>query len=111
MRRYKKSNGSRACCWELYLSGSRHHPNCKELSDFPIQGGGSIPRWLAEIAYGHYRKQYGDTQDLDDLARRGGFGMAELVGLLRKEKWGDESWPPGVEDSIGDGMEMGPPLN
>lgn len=58
---------------------------------FPIQAEYSpskgaatqIPWWLAEVAYEHYVKRFGDTQSLERLAERGGFGRQELVTLLR----------------------------
>ena len=56
---------------------------------FPIQRDGNnpastIPWWLAEIAYAFYAQQYGHAQSLERLAERGGFGRAELVGLLQR---------------------------
>ena len=45
-----------------------------------------IPWWLAEIAYEHYVRSFGDQQSLERLAERGGFGRRELLTLLRKEK-------------------------
>lgn len=60
---------------------------------FPIQAGndesgravpaGEIPWWLAEEACAHYRTLYG-AQTLEEVARRGGFGPAELLWLLRR---------------------------
>ena len=60
---------------------------------FPIQGVGlviegcTIPWWLAEIAYEHYAKLFGNSQSLKRLAERGGFGRDELLILLRKENF------------------------
>ncbi len=63
---------------------------------FPIQGelgrvgyrkSSSIPWWLAEIAYEHYAKLFGNQQSLKRIAKRGGFGRDELLTLLRKEKF------------------------
>jgi hypothetical protein len=60
---------------------------------FPIQGGvkgrqrfapSTIPWWLAEIAYKHYKSRW-PGQTLERIAERGGFGRAELVKLLRRE--------------------------
>jgi hypothetical protein len=45
---------------------------------FPLLGGGSIPRGLAEEAYRDYAKRYGTQQSLEELAKRGGFGPDEL---------------------------------
>lgn len=45
-----------------------------------------IPWWLAEIAYGRYCEKYGrNTQTLERIAERGGFGRDELVSLLRND--------------------------
>lgn len=44
-----------------------------------------IPWWLAKEAYEHYVELYGDSQSLERLAERGGFGRDELLRLLRKE--------------------------
>jgi hypothetical protein len=62
---------------------------------FPIQGGydnnrhrldrSTIPWWLAEEAYAHYKKLFGDGQSLERIAHRGGFGREELLTLLRRE--------------------------
>lgn len=43
----------------------------------------TIPWWLAEEAYQHYSKLYGNSQSLERLAERGGFGREELLWLLR----------------------------
>ena len=56
-----------------------------DTRQFPIQQGGSIPWWLAELAYVHYAKLFTNRQTLDRLAERGGFGKTELVKLLRRE--------------------------
>ncbi|KKN86514.1 hypothetical protein LCGC14_0266900 [marine sediment metagenome] len=37
---------------------------------------------IAEIAYKEYKAQYGNSQSLERLAERGGFGAQELVNLL-----------------------------
>jgi hypothetical protein len=44
-----------------------------------------IPWWLAEEAYAEYSKRYGNSQSLERLAERGGFGRDELLLLLRRE--------------------------
>ena len=46
----------------------------------------TIPWWLAEEAYEHYVKCGGRGQSLGRLAQRGGFGRAELLRYLRREK-------------------------
>lgn len=68
---------------------------------FPIQSGcgfrdedgnmkhpkrSKIPWWLAEEAYGHYAEKFGNSQSLERLAERGGFGRKELLMLLRREE-------------------------
>ncbi len=67
-----------------------------DTSPFPIQGSWriqnqisycTIPWWLAEIAYEHYTKLFGNQQSLQKIAERGGFGRDELLTLLRKEKF------------------------
>lgn len=45
----------------------------------------TIPWWLAEIAYQWYVKRFGESQSLEVIASRGGFGRDELVALLRCE--------------------------
>jgi len=44
----------------------------------------TIPWWLAEEAYRHYAKLFGNSQSLERLAERGGFGREELLLLLRQ---------------------------
>lgn len=44
----------------------------------------TIPWWLAQEAYEYYVSQYGNSQTLERLAERGGFGREELLGLIRK---------------------------
>jgi len=44
-----------------------------------------IPWWLAEEAYKHYSKLYGNSQSIERLRDRGGFGRDELLRLLRRE--------------------------
>ena len=67
-----------------------------DVTPFPIQGewknrdrlsNCTIPWWLAEIAYEHYVKSFGNDQSLERIAERGGFGREELLTLLRKEKF------------------------
>ncbi len=49
---------------------------------FPLLGGvsriGSVPWWVAEQAYVGYASKYGDSQSLERLAERGGFGIEEM---------------------------------
>ncbi len=52
---------------------------------FPIQQGGEVPWWLAEIAYEYYASQFGREQSLQRLADRRGFGREELVAFIRRE--------------------------
>lgn len=42
----------------------------------------SIPWWLAEIVYTAYSKKFGNSQSIERLAERGGFGIYELIYLL-----------------------------
>lgn len=46
-----------------------------------------IPWWLAEEAYKVYSDRFGNSQSLEELAKRGGFGRFELLKLLRNEKF------------------------
>ena len=45
----------------------------------------TIPWWLAEEAYEYYVEYAGDSQSLEKLAERGGFGREEILCLLRKK--------------------------
>lgn len=49
---------------------------------------GAIPWSVAELAYAKYVEWYGNSQPLDRLAERGGFGWTELVCLLKGDKEG-----------------------
>lgn len=42
----------------------------------------TIPWWLAEKAYEGYVARFGNSQSLERLAERGGFGRRELLYLL-----------------------------
>lgn len=75
-----------------------------DTKPFPIQAGkpcrddtgamiypksSTIPWWLAEVAYEHYKTVVGTSshlQSLERLAERGGFGRKELVCLLRQSE-------------------------
>ena len=72
--------------------------NADKLKPFPIQQGGVIPWWLAEVAYGHYAKLYTTEQSLERLAERGGFGMLELVALLRRQNPAELDYRQPVEE-------------
>lgn len=37
---------------------------------------------IAKVAYKEYKAQYGNSQSLERMAERGGFGVEELVNLL-----------------------------
>lgn len=41
-------------CTDCHAFDFNHYPKCSQLRPFPIQGGGSIPWWLAEEAYKYY---------------------------------------------------------
>jgi hypothetical protein len=71
-------------CRECKAFDYEHRVECSQMKRFPIQGGGFIPWWLAEIAYEEYHDHH-NGQDLARLAERGGFGIKELVSLIRKE--------------------------
>ena len=71
-------------CDECYAFDKEHYPKCSALRPFPIQNGGSIPWWLAEEAYEYYHSKW-PGQSLERLAERSGFGVRELLGLLRRE--------------------------
>lgn len=98
-RFFTSSNPVSVCCNQMYLSGDRHDSDCTMLRDFPIQGGGRIPWWLAELAYVYYAEHY-HGQSLERLAERGGFGMVELISFLRREDVHDASWFPFKERDI-----------
>lgn len=49
---------------------------------FPIQDGHpGVPWSAAEVAYKSYSRQFGTTQSLERLAKRGGFGLHEFSCL------------------------------
>lgn len=77
-----KPNGFQ--CTECKAFSFEHRADCSQRRTFPIQNGGSIPWWLAEIAFEYYHENWRE-QSLERLAERGGFGVAELVGLIRRE--------------------------
>jgi len=54
---------------------------------FPIKDGGTIPLWLAEIAWDHFEEKWPGAT-LEDMAERGGFTRLELVRLLNQPYWG-----------------------
>ena len=64
---------------------------------FPIMQAGNIPWWLAELAYEHYVRLFG-TQSLERLAERGGFGMLELLALLRRQNPAELDYRQPVEE-------------
>lgn len=46
------------------------------------KGPGTIAWWEHELAWSNYARQYGTGQSAQRMAERGGFGYAELTGLL-----------------------------
>jgi len=64
------------CCFD-------HSPDCPKLRPFPIQQGGSIPWWLAEVAFEYYHEHW-KGQSLERLGERGGFGTNELLNFIRR---------------------------
>ena len=69
-----------------------------DVRPFPIQQGGTIPWWLAEVAYGYYAELYTTEQSLERLAERGGFGMLELVALLRRRNPAELDYRQPIEE-------------
>lgn len=64
--------------------------NVDDIEPFPIQAetrkrnrflACNVPFWLAQLAYREYAK--GHNQPLQTIAKRGGFGRAELIALIR----------------------------
>jgi hypothetical protein len=53
------------------------------LDRFPMQNGPTIDREAARAIYEMYAYLYGRDQSLETIARRGGFGWAE-VELIQK---------------------------
>jgi hypothetical protein len=54
------------------------------VRQFPMQGGPSIPWYLAEKIYNEaYKPLYGSAQSLETLARRHGFSWSEVEILYR----------------------------
>lgn len=94
-KRFYLRDGS-VCCNRFHLSGQDHAIDCVKLKPFPIQGGGSIPWWLAEVAYDFYYKHW-SGQSLETLGARGGFGMAELINFIRCSGIDADWWEPGVK--------------
>ena len=60
---------------------------------FPMQDGPSIPWSMAERIYFVYADLFGEQQSLERLAKRGGFGWAE-VPVFRKEYYRKHGWYP-----------------
>ena len=62
------------------------------VKEFPMQDGPNIPWWLAEIVYKAYSRLFGNSQSLERLAERGGFGWAEVKVIFDeyKKRFGSE---------------------
>jgi hypothetical protein len=67
------------------------NPKSESASErmFPIMTGRNglphptkIPWYVADLAYSVYRSRYGDSQSLEKLAERGGFGAGEMDEFL-----------------------------
>ena len=71
-------------CQECYGFDFHHYPGCPQLRPFPIQHGGSVPWWIAEVAFEYYHENW-PGQSLERISDRGGFGVCELIGLIRRE--------------------------
>lgn len=72
---------------------------------FPMLDGPAIPWWLAEIVYEGYVALYGDSQSLERLAERGGFGWGEvaMIGDELKRKRGYDvfnAWKRRVPEGV-----------
>ena len=94
-KRFYLLDGS-VCCNRFHLSGQDHALDCPKLKPFPIQGGGSIPWWVAEVAYDFYHQNW-PGQSLETLAQRGGFGISELINFIRRRDIDASWWEPGVK--------------
>ncbi len=60
--------------------------NNRKLKQCPVQGDDeptAIPWWLAEIVFEGYVNRYGETQNLECIAKRGGFGKEEVIQYIR----------------------------
>lgn len=60
---------------------------------FPMQDGPSIPWSMAQRIYFVYADLFGEQQSLETLAKRGGFGWAEIP-VLRQEYYRKHGWYP-----------------
>ena len=58
--------------------------SCRKHSRYGITKPSSIPWWLAEEAYAYYSEKFGNSQSLERLAERGGFGREELLMFIRR---------------------------
>jgi hypothetical protein len=68
---------------------------------FPMLDGPSIPWRLAEIVYEVYHDLFHDSQTLEEIAARGGFGWAEVtrMGEMLKKRRGYDvynTWKSGA---------------
>ena len=108
MTKYRVHQNSIQCveCSEFHR---QHSVRCSALRPFPILHGGSIPWWLAEIAFEYYDNSSERRttlpsgwpgKSLERLAERGGFGVAELVNFIRWSE--DYGWVnPTKEELMG----------
>lgn len=60
----------------------RHYPTQGGNKPLPRPYPTQIPWSVAELAYSVYRNRYGDSQSLERLAQRGGFGPFEMDDFL-----------------------------
>ena len=79
----------------------------RDIEPFPIQGGGTVPMWLARIAYREYARVFGKQQSIERLGQRGGFGRLELIRLLRGRCTTDDVTPEDRAE-VGGGGRSGP---
>lgn len=64
------------CCFWLTPHVRKNESDARRR--FPVLKGGSIPRAVAELAYIEYCQQHGNSQSIERMAERGGFGTEEL---------------------------------
>ena len=60
----------------------KHAHQPKNESICPIQDGDSIPMWMARLVYKRYGQRFGNSQSLERIIERGGFGVGEVIILL-----------------------------
>lgn len=74
MRLHQETDGSFWCCL----------PGGKTDRVMPMQDGPPLPWELAEVVYQAYSHQFGNSQSIDRIAERGGFGWAEVAEIFNR---------------------------